>query len=304
MVKIFIDPGHGGRDGGAAANGLKEKNVTLKIAKKIRNRLKKYKNVKVKMSRTGDSYPSLSKRARMANNWGADLFLSIHINSGGGVGYEDYIHNSLSSNSRAGKIQRSINREVVRSTGWRNRGRKKANFAVLRQTKMPAILTENGFIDTKSDANKLKSNSFLNKIANGHVKGIAKHFGLKKKKSSSKKSSSKTYTVKKGDTLWGIANKHGMTVSKLKSLNNLKSDTIHPGQVLKVKESNKTSGKTNKKTFRVGQRVQLKKSAKRFATGERIADFAKGKKYKIIQVKSDRVLLDKIMSWVKKSDVK
>src|SRR5699024_10534038 len=304
MVKIFIDPGHGGRDGGAAANGLKEKNVTLKIAKKIRNRLKKYKNVKVKMSRTGDSYPSLSKRARMANNWGADLFLSIHINSGGGVGYEDYIHNSLSSNSRAGKIQRSINREVVRSTGWRNRGRKKANFAVLRQTKMPAILTENGFIDTKSDANKLKSNSIVKKIGNGHVKGIAKHFGLKNKKGSSKKSSSKTYTVKKGDTLWGIANKHGMTVNKLKSLNNLKGNIIHPGQKLKVKGSSKSSTKSKKKkSFKVGQRVQLKKSAKRFATGERIADFGKGKKYKIIQVKSDRVLLDGIMSWVYKKDV-
>ena len=307
MVKVFIDAGHGGSDVGAVANGLREKDLTLKIAKKIRNRLNKYSGVSVKMSRTGDSYPSLSRRANMANSWGADLFVSVHINAGGGVGYEDYIHNTLSSNSRAGKVQRSINNEVIKATGWRNRGRKKANFAVLRQTKMPAILTENGFIDTKSDANKLKTNSFLNKVASGHVKGIAKHFGLKKKKGSSKKknkSSSKTYTVKKGDTLWGIANKYGMTVSKLKSLNNLKSDTIHPGQVLKVKESNKTSGKTNKKTFRVGQRVQLKKSAKRFATGERIADFAKGKKYKIIQVKSDRVLLDGIMSWVYKKDVK
>src|SRR5690625_5529818 len=140
----------------------------------------------------------------MANSWGADLFVSIHINAGGGVGYEDYIHNALSSDSRAGKVQRSMNNEVIKATGWRNRGRKKANFAVLRQTKMPAILTENGFIDTKSDANKLKTNSFLNKVASGHVKGIAKHFGLKKKKDSSKKknkSSSKTYTIKKGDTL-------------------------------------------------------------------------------------------------------
>src|SRR5699024_5787420 len=83
---------------------------------------------------------------------------------------------TLSSSSRSGRIQRSINTEMIKATGWRNRGRKRANFAVLRQTKMPAILTENGFIDTKTDADKLKSNSFLNKIADGHAKGIAKHF--------------------------------------------------------------------------------------------------------------------------------
>ena len=304
MVKIFIDPGHGGSDGGAAANGLKEKDVTLKIAKKIRSRLGNYEGVSTKMSRTTDKYISLTGRTNMANSWNADFFLSIHINAGGGTGYEDYIHSSLSSTSTAGKIQNEINKAVVSETGWRNRGKKKANFAVLRQSKMPAVLTENGFIDTKSDADKLKSNSFLNKIANGHVKGIAKHFGLKNKKGSSKKSSSKTYTVKKGDTLWGIANKHGMTVNKLKSLNNLKGNIIHPGQKLKVKGSSKSSTKSKKKkSFKVGQRVQLKKSAKRFATGERIADFAKGKKYKIIQVKSDRVLLDGIMSWVYKKDV-
>src|SRR5690625_3091508 len=231
MVKVFIDAGHGGSDVGAVANGLREKDLTLKIAKKIRNRLNKYSGVSVKMSRTGDSYPSLSRRANMANSWGADLFVSVHINAGGGVGYEDYIHNTLSSNSRAGKVQRAINNEVVRATGWRNRGRKKANFAVLRQTKMPAILTENGFIDTKSDADKLKSNSFLNKIADGHAKGIAKHFGLKKKKGSSsttkkksnKKKSSSESISKMADEV--IAGRHGSGHSnRRKSLGISKSE--------------------------------------------------------------------------------
>ena len=314
MVKVFIDAGHGGSDVGAVANGLREKDLTLKIAKKIRNRLNKYSGVSVKMSRTGDSYPSLSRRANMANAWGADLFVSIHINAGGGVGYEDYIHNTLSSSSKAGRIQRSINNEVIKATGWRNRGRKKANFAVLRQTKMPAILTENGFIDTKSDANKLKSNSFLNKIADGHVKGIAKHFGLKKKKGSSsttkkksneKKSSSKSIS-KMADEV--IAGKHGSGHSnRRKSLGISKSEyekvRKKVNEKLGVKTKSSKSKSKKKKSFKVGQRVQLKKSAKRFATGERIADFAKGNRYKIIQVKSDRVLLDGIMSWVYKKDV-
>src|SRR5690625_2293809 len=311
MVKVFIDAGHGGSDVGAVANGLREKDITLKIAKKIRNRLNKYSGVSVKMSRTGDSYPSLSRRANMANSWGADLFVSVHINAGGGVGYEDYIHNTLSSNSRAGKVQRAINNEVVRATGWRNGGRKKANFAVLRQTKMPAILTENGFIDTKSDANKLKSNSFLNKIADGHAKGIAKHFGLKKKKGSSstskkksnkKKSSSKSIS-KMADEV--IAGKHGAEHSnRRKSLGISKSEYEKVRKKVNEKlgvKPKSTKSKKNK-SLKVGQRVTLKKSATRFATGERIADFAKGKKYKIIQVKSDRVLLDGIMSWVYKKD--
>lgn len=314
MVKVFIDAGHGGSDVGAVANGLREKDLTLKIAKKIRNRLNKYSGVSVKMSRTGDTYPSLSRRANMANAWGADLFVSVHINAGGGVGYEDYIHNTLSSSSRAGRIQRSINREVIKATGWRNRGRKKANFVVLRQTKMPAILTENGFIDTKSDANKLKSNSFLNKIADGHAKGIAKHFGLKKKKgssSSTKKTSNKKKTSSKSISKMAdevIAGKHGSGHSnRRKSLGISKSEyekvRKKVNEKLGVKTKSIKSKSKKKKSFKVGQYATLKKSATRFATGERIADFAKGKKYKIIQFKSDRVLLDGIMSWVYKKDL-
>src|SRR5699024_9444457 len=183
-------------------------------------------------SRTGDTFLSLSRRANIANSWGADLFVSIHINAGGGVGYEDYIHTSQNSKTKSGKIQSCINAEMIKATGWRNRGRKRANFAVLRQTKMPAILTENGFIDTKTDADKLKSNSFLNKIADGHAKGIAKHFGLKKKKGSSsttskkksnkKKSSSKSISKMASEV---IAGKHGSGHSnRRKSLGISKSE--------------------------------------------------------------------------------
>lgn len=202
MVRVFIDAGHGGKDPGSVGNGLKEKDVVLDIAKRLRIELLKYENVSVKMSRTTDKYVSLSQRAKMANDWKADLFVSIHINAGGGVGYEDFIHNSLSSNSKTSKIQTQINKAVIKETGWRNRGRKKSNFLVLRQTKMNAILTENGFIDNKNDAKKLKSSSFKTKVAKGHAIGIAKSFKLKKKTTSkpkkNKTSNKKLYKVQIG----------------------------------------------------------------------------------------------------------
>ena len=85
MVKVFLDPGHGGSDPGAVGNGIQEKNITLQIATQIRDiLLDEYENVSIKMSRTGDQTVSLNERTNGANNWNADFYLSVHINSGGG----------------------------------------------------------------------------------------------------------------------------------------------------------------------------------------------------------------------------
>ncbi|WP_060210477.1 glucosaminidase domain-containing protein [Sporosarcina koreensis] len=90
MIKIFIDPGHGGTDPGATGNGLKEKDLTLAISKRIESLLKGYDGVQVRLSRTSDQTLSLKQRTDMANNWGANYLLSVHINAGGGKGYEDF----------------------------------------------------------------------------------------------------------------------------------------------------------------------------------------------------------------------
>lgn len=198
MVKIFIDPGHGGSDPGAVANGLKEKDLVLDISKRIRKYLNdNFTGHSIKMSRTTDKTISLSGRANMANNWNADVFISVHINAGGGTGYEDYIFSGTVSNKTV-SIRNTLHLEIVKQlSGIRNRGKKRANFAVLRQTKMPAVLTENLFIDTKADADKLKSSSFLNKVAKGHAEGIAKAFKLKRKV---KKTTKKNTNTKKKST--------------------------------------------------------------------------------------------------------
>jgi N-acetylmuramoyl-L-alanine amidase len=293
MVRIFLDPGHGGNDPGAVGNGLKEKDLTLKISKKIQAKLANYENVQVKLSRENDTYLTLSERAKMANDWGADIFISIHINAGGGVGFESFIFNgNVSEATRAN--QNVIHQEIIRATGWNDRGKKRANYAVLRESKMPAILTENGFIDNTTDANKLKNDSFLDNIAQGHVNGLVKLFNLKKNSTPS----GITHIVQAGDTLWGISQKYGVTIEQIKEANGLISDTIYVGQKLII-----PIGGSDVRDFKVGDKVKIKSSATHYATGQTIPNWVKGQTYTIQQVKSDRVLLKEIISWVYKKDL-
>ncbi|MEH7126961.1 N-acetylmuramoyl-L-alanine amidase [Neobacillus drentensis] len=183
-MKLYLDPGHGGEDPGAQDNGLNEKDITLAIALKIRMIiLKDYENVQVKMSRTSDTTKGLAERSSAANDWDADFFLAIHINSAdnSAQGYEDYIYDGLSDSSKAAKYQDIIHSEVIKVNQLKDRGQKKANFHVIRETKMPSLLTENGFISNKHDAELLKDSSWQLKVAQGHVNGIAKAFNLKRK---------------------------------------------------------------------------------------------------------------------------
>lgn len=178
----MLDPGHGGNDPGAVGNGLKEKDINLKIAKLAKEYLDTYyEGHDTVLTRTGDTTMSLKDRTDQANMWGADLFLSIHVNAGGGTGYEDFIHTSLSDTSKTAAIRDVIHRNIADAMVWRNRGKKKANFHVLRETSMSAMLTENGFIDNEYDAQALSTPSYLYRLATAHGEGLAKAFNLKKK---------------------------------------------------------------------------------------------------------------------------
>jgi N-acetylmuramoyl-L-alanine amidase len=180
-VKFVLDAGHGGHDPGAVANGLKEKDLTLTMAKHAGRMLEDYEGTEVIYTRVDDRYLSLEERIEIANKAGADFFVSFHINAGGGTGFESYIYNG-NVGPRTSAFQNVIHNEIMKAIGnVRDRGKKRANYAVLRETKMPAILTENLFIDHPTDAAKLKSEQFLLQIAHGHVEGIVKAFGLKKK---------------------------------------------------------------------------------------------------------------------------
>lgn len=185
MTKIVLDAGHGKQDGGAQGNDLSEKVLNLKIAQKIKKGLETYENVTVKMTRDDDSFLELSERANVANQWGADAFLSVHINSATSTsanGFESYIY-SGTTNPKTQAYQNVMHEEIMKviKGDMKDRGKNRANFAVLRKTNMIAVLTENGFIVNPSDASKLKSEAFLDKLAQGHVNGFVQFFGLKKK---------------------------------------------------------------------------------------------------------------------------
>ena len=178
-----IDPGHGGHDPGAVANGLREKDLTLKIALYTRDYIHElYEGVKVYLTREQDVFLSLSERAAFANRLGATHFCSIHINADGGDGFESYIYNGSYKNKPKTQALRNVLHDTILSlTGFRDHGRREANLAVLRETKMPAVLTENGYIDNPSNAAFLKSDANLRKIALAHAHGLAKAHGWKPK---------------------------------------------------------------------------------------------------------------------------
>ncbi|WP_153124695.1 N-acetylmuramoyl-L-alanine amidase [Peribacillus tepidiphilus] len=189
MVRIVLDAGHGGHDPGAVANGLREKDLTLAIVKRIGRMLGEYENAEVFYTRTDDRYLSLEERAAIANKLKADLLISVHINAGGGTGFESYVYNGGVS-SQTVALQNVLHGEILvamRQFGnITDRGKKRANYTVLRETKMPAVLTENLFIDS-NDAKYLKNEAFLKAVGEAHARGVAKFLGLPQKAKSQPK---------------------------------------------------------------------------------------------------------------------
>jgi len=180
--KIMWDKGHGGKDPGAVGNGLQEKVITNKIVNYAMTYLTaNYMGFEQRTTRTGDQSTSLAQRSNLANNWGADAFISVHINAGGGTGFESYIYNGGVGPATI-NLQNSIHAEVLKAMrgfgSVTDRGKKRANFAVLTGTKMDAVLTENLFIDTKADADKLKNEAFIKAVGEAHALGVAKYFKL------------------------------------------------------------------------------------------------------------------------------
>lgn len=171
---IVLDPGHGGVDPGAVANNLRESELTLKIVNRIITKLNKY-DVSVFVTRNDDTEePGLYQRCELANRVGADFFVSIHVNAGGGAGFESYVWIGAKSTPSDG-MRNILHQQVMKylsKEGVKDRGCKYSNFYVLQNTKMPAVLLECLFIDSLTDSRKLADNNFLDGLANEIAYGI------------------------------------------------------------------------------------------------------------------------------------
>ena len=163
-MKIFIDAGHNysGADTGARGNGLKEQDITFAIADKLRALfISAGHSVKMSRNKLTDNIgrngtESVNARPKIANEWGADLHLSIHCNAFNGCanGTECLVY---SFGSRAATYAEGIQEDIVTTLGTKSRGvKERKDLAALRLTSMPAVLIETAFIDHAGDAALLK----------------------------------------------------------------------------------------------------------------------------------------------------
>lgn len=172
MKTVCLDPGHGGKDPGATGGGVREKDIALDVSKKIRAYLQAA-MCSVILTRENDTFISLGNRAAEANMWGADLFLSVHCNSAPNVsanGMEVYVHTSRGADST--RAAHAIYDRLLPASGLKGRGVKANNYAVLRETSMPAVLIELGFISNAGDRRKLTDFAWQDDAAKAIADGI------------------------------------------------------------------------------------------------------------------------------------
>ena len=186
---IVVDPGHGGADGGAKDGGVREKDLTLPIGKLLAGQLAEA-GATVIMTRKTDVFIPLPTRADIANKSHADFFVSCHINDSGGsrnmAGTITFHHKG---NAISRLLAECIQHEVAKVSGIPNTGvwsdgkiYPQSGFSVLRNTKMPGVLVEFGFIDNAQDRKRMVTDQFQEAVAKAVVQGIKVYLGDAKAK--------------------------------------------------------------------------------------------------------------------------
>ncbi|MDP2939550.1 MAG: N-acetylmuramoyl-L-alanine amidase [Candidatus Omnitrophota bacterium] len=213
--RVVIDAGHGGKDPGAIGRyGLREKDITLDIVRRLKDELEAQ-GIEVVMTRESDRFISLARRSKIANTSKADLFISIHVNSSRArriQGFEiyclreftdsvinklansgdfDYLFKNLAMNRSSRTVReilldmiytqnrawalglaQCISSSTARELSLKNRGIKSANFFVLKNTHIPAILIEIGFVSNAVEERYLKNSFYRRQLAESLAQGL------------------------------------------------------------------------------------------------------------------------------------
>lgn len=224
-LKIMVDPGHGGKDDGALGRqGIREKSASLIIAKKVKREVEKVAKLQgypleIRLTRDEDVFIPLKERARMANEWGADMFVSVHLNSSPvskAKGFEVYFLSPEASDpeterlalkesegklptgkddvltilsdvrttfhtNESAKFAEEMFSSISKSFLSNGRGVRQGPFTVLHGTNMPAILVEVGYVTHPEESRLLTKEAYLKRLANAISSGIIE-FGLRTRK--------------------------------------------------------------------------------------------------------------------------
>jgi N-acetylmuramoyl-L-alanine amidase len=176
---IILDAGHGGTDEGAKVSAFMEKKLALSTAQLTKKHLEEL-GYRVVMTRNRDVYLPLQRRVSIANKTKGSLFVSLHFNSSPSAeahGIEIFYFNSKESwRAKASKrLASCILHRVINQTDASSRGIKQGNFHVIRETDMPAVLVEGGFITNGNERGKLRDKDYLDRLAVGIAQGIDKY---------------------------------------------------------------------------------------------------------------------------------
>ncbi len=197
FTKVILDPGHGGKDSGAKNAIGREKDITLKVARMMRDNLKR-RGFQVILTRNSDKYLSLEERVRIANQHQGAIFISLHFNSGGrgqahgietfslspkgvahygrGLKNSDFTNRTGNAQDAANiALATAIHGTVLDGTKRLDRGVRRARFSVLTGVKHPAILLEGGFLSHGQEGRLITSTRYQRLLADSVVNAIVKY---------------------------------------------------------------------------------------------------------------------------------
>lgn len=246
--KVIIDPGHGGTDSGATGNNLLEKDYNLLISKYMYDRFKEL-GIPVAITRDSDTTLSPTDRVNtILNKFGNSsdvILISNHVNSGGGEGAE-VIYALRNRDTLAKRILENIGATGQETRKYYQRrlpsDTSKDYYFIHRNTgNLEPLIVEYGFIDDTKDVEFLKEN--YKELAEAVISAVANYIGVPY--TPPEGITTNTYVVQKGDSLYSIANKLGTTVSELKKENNLTSNTLQIGEVLRIPTKEIYEGEEN-----------------------------------------------------------